>query len=374
MLVRQTAPVIGAVDNVYQRPGEWQVNLGLRALKSDTHYRLDERQHEREELGTFVVNRQHVVDLSVGYAFTKRISVSAGLPYVSASWSIPTPTAPVLGPRAQQDARGFGDLSVTGRTWLFDPAGPKTGNIAVGIGMKAPTGDYRAQDRYPDRNGNNNQPRFVDQSIQPGDGGWGVLFEVQGFKRLGPVLMFGSGTYLANPRDTNGTPSLTVTRLPPGAQPAASAFDRLVNSVPDQYVTRVGAAIPLRGKLGASASYRIEGQRRYDLIGESHGFRRPGVAMFVEPGLTYTAGRRGLFVFSVPVTVYRNRKPDPYTGLQGDATFPKVVVLASYAIRFGGQKPQPATPKAPWTKTGTSEPETCATTVDADGPHTDARW
>jgi hypothetical protein len=344
VLIRQTAPVLGAADTPLQRGGEWQVNLSLRQLRSDTHYRLDEHQVEREELGTFVVNRQHAADLTTSYAFTDRFSLAVGVPFSAASWSIPSPTSPVLGPRAQQDARGIGDITATGRYWLFDPKSPATGNLAVGLGVKLPTGEYRAQDTYPDRNGQNNQLRYVDQSIQPGDGGWGLTVDVQGFTRVGArAQVFGSASYLANPRDTNGTPSLTVARLPPGAEPAASSFDRLVNSVPDQYLTRLGGSVRMWKSFTANAAYRIEGQRRYDLIGKSHGFRRPGIAMFVEPGIS-SASRGQTVSLTMPIAFYRNRKPDPYTGLQGDATFPRYIVLASYGFRFGGPKPVAAPP------------------------------
>jgi hypothetical protein len=336
--------VLGAASSPYQQHGEWQFNVSLRGLRSDTHYRLDDRQVEREDLGTFVINRQHAADLSASYAFTNRLGIGIGVPFTAASWSIPAPTTPVPGPRAQQDARGIGDISAIGRYWLFDPTRHTTGNLAVGIGAKLPTGNYRAQDTYPDRNGFNNQLRYVDQSIQPGDGGWGLMLEVQGFRRAGRAQIFGSGSYLANPRDTNGTPSLTVTRLPPGASPAASSFDRLVNSVPDQYVTRLGAAVGLWKSVAASASYRVEGQRRYDLIGRSHGFRRPGVAMFVEPGISYSSGGQSIAV-TLPISFYRNRKPDPYTGLEGDATFPRFILMASYGFRFGAKKPV----APPWT-------------------------
>jgi hypothetical protein len=43
----------------------------------------------------------------------------------------------------------------------------------------------------------------------------------------------------------------------------------------------------------------------------------------------------------LPISFYVNRKPDPYTGIEGDATFPKVVFLAGYQFRLGGR---PATP------------------------------
>jgi hypothetical protein len=273
VLIRQNAPVLGASSNLYQQPGEWQISIAGRALESDTHYRLDDRQHEREELGTYVVNRQYATDVTATYAFTRQISMSVGVPFTAASWSIPSPTAPTLGPRAQQDARGLGDISVAGRYWIGNAERCVNGNVSVGVGVKMPTGDYQAQDLFPDRNGQNNQLRFVDQSVQPGDGGWGLMADIQGFRRVGlRGQIFASASYLANPRDTNDTPSLTVSRLPPGVPPPANS-DRLVNSVPDQYLVRAGAAYALTKRIGVMGAYRLEGQRRYDLIGRSHGCR-----------------------------------------------------------------------------------------------------
>lgn len=346
MLIRQTAPVFGAATSPYQQPGEWQVSIATRSLTSDTHYRLEERQHEREELGTYVVNRQYAVDVSGTYVVSERLSLAIAVPFISASWSIPSPTTPRLGPRAQQDGQGLGDVSAIARYWLFNPRGRGTGNLGLGVGLKIPTGNYGEQDRYPDRNGQNNQLRPVDQSVQPGDGGWGLILEAQAFKRLGRAQVFASGAYLANPRDTNGTPSLTVARLPPGAVPAANQSDRLVNSVPDQYLARMGTAVGVAGGFAVGAAYRVEGQRRYDLLGKSHGFRRPGVAMFIEPGVSYSKGGQTVSLH-LPIAFYQNRKPDPYTGIQGDATFPKYIVLAGYSFRFGrtlGSEQRPATP------------------------------
>lgn len=339
MLIRQNAPVLGASSNLYQQPGEWQISVAGRALESDTHYRLDDRQHEREELGTYVVNRQYATDVTATYAFTRQISMSVGVPFTAASWSIPSPTSPALGPRAQQDARGLGDMSAIGRYWIGNAERCVNGNVSVGVGVKMPTGNHEAQDLFPDRNGQNNQLRFVDQSVQPGDGGWGLMADIQGFRRIGVRgQIFASASYLANPRDTNGTPSLTVSRLPPGVAPPANS-DRLVNSVPDQYLVRAGAAYALTKRIGVMGAYRLEGQRRYDLIGRSHGFRRPGVAMFVEPGVSVTTGPGAMWM-ALPVSFYVNRKPDPYTGIEGDATFPKVIFLAGYQFRLGGKPAQ----------------------------------
>jgi hypothetical protein len=271
--------------------------------------------------------------------------MSVGVPFTAASWSIPSPTAPALGPRAQQDARGLGDISVAGRYWLGNAERCVNGNVSFGLGVKMPTGQYKAQDLFPDRNGQNNQLRFVDQSVQPGDGGWGLMADIQGFRRVGVRgQIFASGSYLANPRDTNGTPSLTVSRLPPGVPPPANS-DRLVNSVPDQYLVRAGAAYAVTRRIGVMGAYRLEGQRRYDLFGQSHGFRRPGVAMFVEPGVSVNTGPGAVWM-ALPISFYVNRKPDPYTGNQGDATFPKVIFLAGYQFRLGG-RPAASAPITP---------------------------
>jgi len=339
VLIRQTAPVLGAAEGPYDIPGQWHVNVSVRALRSDTHYRLDDRQVQREELRTFVINRQFATDLTVARSFTPRFGISVGVPFSAASWSIPSPTSPTPGTRAPERARGIGDITGMGRVWLFPTATHARGNVAVGVGLKAPTGGYAEQDVFVDSEGNNPQLRYVDQSVQPGDGGWGVMLEAQGFRNVARSQIFASGSYLANPRDTNGTPSISVSRLPPGRNPSASAAGRLVNSVPDQYLVRAGMAVPLARTLVATVAYRVEGQRRYDLIGASHGFRRPGLEMFVEPGISIARASHSASL-SVPIGFYRNRKPDPYTGLQGDATFPGFIVLANYGIRLG--KPRPA--------------------------------
>lgn len=342
--------MVGAANGAYQLPHEWETSLSFRTLRSDTHYKLDQEQVQRHELGTYVINHQNLVDLSVAYAPNRRWVIEGGIPFSVASWSIPTPTSPVPGPRAQEDAHGIGDISVLARRWMFHPSRYKNGNLAIGAGLKIPTGDYKVMDAFPDATGHNTQPRVVDQSIQPGDGGWGIMLEAQGFRSFRRMQVFGSGNYLVNPKDTNGAPSLTVSRLPPGVPPPANS-DRLVNSVPDQYLARIGAGTWLGKNMIVSAAYRVEGQRRYDLIGASHGFRRPGVEMFLEPGLSYGV-RNGNVSVSVPIAFYRNRKPDPYTGLQGDATFPNFIFLATYSYRFGA-----ANQKQPPVRTNTTPPD-----------------
>jgi hypothetical protein len=169
------------------------------------------------------------------------------------------------------------------------------------------------------------------------------MFELQGFKRVRHAQLFGSASYLANPRDRNDTYSGSINRLPPNT--AFVITDTSYNSVPDQFMTRLGGAVPI-GKTGfaGSVAWRVEGMPRYDLFGASHGFRRPGVEMFIEPGFSYARGRQ-FYAINVPFGYYRNRFPNPYTGASGDATFPKHIFLLSYGYRFGA-KGRPTTDTA----------------------------
>lgn len=166
------------------------------------------------------------------------------------------------------------------------------------------------------------------------------MMEAHGFWRVKRAFLFGSGTYLANPKDTNDAPSIiAVLGLPLNTGQFAGLG---VNSVPDQYMARLGGTVAVWKGLSASLAWRLEGLRRYDLIGESHGWRRPGTAMFVEPGFRYSSGSHTVS-FNVPIGYYYNRHPNPYTGNPGDATFPRHVFLTSYSVRMGRRVAAPPT-------------------------------
>jgi len=353
VLIRNNAPVFGASEKLVFTPGEWQLNFNYRGAKATDHYSGTQFQYQRQANNNYVVNTQQLYDLGASYTFTERFSVSGSVPVVNASWSIPSPSTPPIGPRREQNSSGLGDVSAVARWWILAPEKHPRGNFSVGIGLKAPTGRYDVEDNYPDL-GNPPVPdpdgdgldytsKAVDQSIQPGDGGWGALFDLQGYKRLKHMTFYGSGTYLINPRDTNGTPSIIV-GLGFGTNPAFA--DLLVNSVPDQYVARAGAAFPVgHGPLTLNLGFRIEGLPRYDLIGDSHGWRRPGYETFLEPGFLFTTGRSTWSIY-VPIGLVRNRRPNPYTGAPGDATFPDYIILAGYSYTF----------PAPGAKAGAAEP------------------
>jgi hypothetical protein len=349
--------VFGASDTLPQQGRDWVFSFGYRGLTSNDHYSGTQFQYARKANETYVINTQQLYDLSATYFFDNRWSASFSLPVVNASWALPTPIAPVPpGPRAEQNASGIGDVILSGRFWAFDPEKHRRGNLSIGLGVKAPTGDYEKEDSYPNINGTNDTEKVVDLSIQPGDGGWGYLFDLQGYMAWKHVSWYGSGSYLVNPRDTNGAPSIVVGLV--GANPAFGT--RVENTVPDQYLLRTGALFPVgQTKLGLNLGFRMEGLPRYDLVGDSHGFRRPGYETFLEPGFVYTIGRQTLSLY-VPIGLVQNRRPDPYTGNAGDATFPEYIILAGYSYHFSpgglpsrkptipaGESPMPEHPVTP---------------------------
>ena len=349
--------MFGASDTLPQQGRDWVFSFGYRGLTSNDHYSGTQFQYARKANQTYVINTQQLYDLNATYFFDNRWSASFSLPVINSTWALPTPIAPLPpGARAEQNSSGIGDVILSGRFWAFNPEKHPRGNLSIGLGVKAPTGDYNNEDVYPNINGTNDTEKVVDLSIQPGDGGWGYLFDLQGYMAWKRVSWYASGSYLVNPRDTNGAPSIIVGLI--GNNPSFGT--RVENTVPDQYLLRTGALFPVgQTKLGLNLGFRMEGLPRYDLVGDSHGFRRPGYETFIEPGFVYTIGRQTLSLY-VPIGLVQNRRPDPYTGLPGDATFPEYIILAGYSYHFspgglpsrrpavpGGETPLPEHPVEP---------------------------
>jgi hypothetical protein len=94
--------------------------------------------------------------------------------------------------------------------------------------------------------------------------------------------------------------------------------------------------------LTVSLAGRIEGVPVYDLVGGSDGFRRPGYAISIEPGMSVTV-KSWSFSLYTPVAVYRNRErsvPDlqqsaaTETFRHGDAAFADYLVMCNFTKRF----------------------------------------
>lgn len=310
-------------------------STNLRWTNSSRHFSGSAEQFPRETLGSNVMNHQRVLDLGAQYQSSRQDSISLSIPillYGSWGLKLPQPTATTPGgPKYNQEASGVGDISLTYRHWVLNTDHAQNGNYSVGVGVKLPTGDPHVMHDFPDRLGQNLMPRAVDWSIQPGTGGWGIIVDMQGFKKIGDLTLFASGTYVAEPMNVNGTPSILAAF---GGVTPANEYRRY-NSAADQYLVRLGGVIPVKPIKGLSFSLaaRLEGVPSNDYIGGSDGFRRPGHTLFLEPGLVYNLGRDTFSVYG-PVAIDRRRDPDS-KGNKGDATFPDYVLMFGYSHRFG---------------------------------------
>ena len=110
-------------------------------------------------------------------------------------------------------------------------------------------------------------------------------------------------------------------------------------SVSDQYLARAGVIFPVPKARGWTASFggRIEGIPVRDILGKSNGFRRPGYAISVEPGINYVRKGRDIWSLTVPIPVERNRRrstSDIMDGRHGDAAFADYLIVAGWSHRF----------------------------------------
>jgi hypothetical protein len=348
----------------------WQVAFGYRYLHSDRHFVGTEEQKERQHEGSQVINDLDTYDLSLSYSFTPRFSLAFSIPYVdnNRSSALRNSAGEIMG-RSHVQAHGIGDIRLSANYWLFDPAGPapaaaepsgkgvsgkepiptpsshgRRGNIRLGIGIDAPTGDEDVRDNRQVYNNTTGQivpdPNkvIVDQSIQPSDGGWGIpvdLFAYYNFTdRLTGYLQ---GFYLITPEETNGV----LTGRGNINDPAN--FEKVM-SIGDTFMARAGVTYLVLPKQGLSVGIglRTEGQVVYDLIGGSDGFRRPGMNIAVEPSINW-AWKGWSASVSAPFTFYNERfqsVPDKQrqaaTGIprHGDAAFADYYLMFSVGKQF----------------------------------------
>lgn len=331
--------------------GQWQTGLNYRYFKSFRHFRGDSEQHERLEENTEVINHAHSIDLGLAYGLSNRLSVAANLPLIYYDRSSlyehygNTEAANPEHKRFHTGAKGIGDLRLSGTYWLFDPAKNSNHNLAVGLGIKLPTGDANVQDEFHKRKSTDGTDsvivKAVDQSIQLGDGGVGFSLEMQGFTSIfKDGSLYFNGFYMSNPRETNETVNRVLTSKSTQAD-SITAF----HSVADQFVVRIGInylVLP-RQNLAVNLGIRAEGVPAKDVIGKDQGFRRPGYIISAEPGLAFQHGDV-LFSLNVPLALYRNRVKsvsdlaDPTGQRHGDAAFADYSINVGAAWRFGGKK------------------------------------
>ena len=313
----------------FLQPGHFQLTIGERHQFSYQHYVGDVYQEYRAQLHNQVENRINIVTADLMYQWTPRISFEINIPFLFASRK--TQNSPI-----KYAAQGIGDTILAANAWVLNPKKTHRGNASVGIGLLMPTGNDDVQNTV-NSNTTGVGPAVevtapVDYSIQPGNGGYGMVVQWQGFRAVGNHLIFYTdGDYIASQGDTNG-----VAR---GATQSATTPVENYVARSDQYLMEAGVSIPIQQVRGLAIVFgpRDEGVPARNLFPNSNdGFRRPGFAVSAGPGVQYGRGSNILSA-SIFKAVHRDRTtsvPDEVYGTHGDAAFAQYVWLASYTHRF----------------------------------------
>lgn len=311
--------------------GDIQLGMNYRYFKSFRHFKGTEENQDRLANDTEVINNSNNWEYTLTYWLNENSSLVVGIPT-----QINTRSSLYEHGRNERNltaSRGMGDMRIGWQHWFSNGSDNKW-NQLLGLSVKLPTGNFKATDIFYNV-GVDQRPevRPVDQSIQLGDGGFGLIIESQFVYEFNEKLyLTGGGFYLLNPRDTNGTRTFRETL-------SSILNNERIMSVPDQFSTRLSANYILNAAQSLFLGARFEGVTVRDFLGESNGFRRPGTILSVEPGFNYMKDNLGITV-SLPFAVRRER-PQSVTDLEtqkitgnfrnGDAAF------ADYVINFGIQ-------------------------------------
>ena len=260
----------------------WEISINNRYFKAYRDYKgkVDQKSPPQNEniITSYSMNIAVTRLLPNGWSFDLGFPISANSRTTSLEHGGPN-TA-----RHTTRAFGVGDLQFTALKWLFKPTKKQRGNIQLGLGIKFPTGDFKKQG-YFYRNDTTRILSLLNPSIQLGDGGTGIITELNTFYFLNQrktISLYGNFYYLINPTDINGTQYTQGKPLTP-LNTLLGAYDV---SVPDVYSLRLGINFNVNN-WAFSAGLRDEGAPVRDLFGESNGIRRPGYTLSAEPGVIY---------------------------------------------------------------------------------------
>jgi hypothetical protein len=247
------------------------------------------------------VNRNFTTEISInrlmnrGWSLTLALPVSANNREASGEHSGPDTE------RFKTSAFGLGDIRLSVSKWMLKPTETLKGNFQLGFGLKFPTGDF-AQKDYFHRNGSL-VLAAVNPGIQPGDGGLGLIAELNAYYDIGPKLgLYANLYYMANPRENNGESwgGFTYTE-----EQIQAGIDLM--SVPDAFALRGGVYFDIISTFTLSAGIRHEGVPVNDFIGGSKGGRRPGYYSSVEPGFILRTPKVSFYGYA-PVIISREIK------------------------------------------------------------------
>ena len=320
--IRFTTPVdLGGEAQAYQPEGEWQLTLAFRRLVSKDWFIGTTENSALAPGGTSPVFRIHTLVADVAYSFNDRYRLKVSVPVSAGSLTRTWPDKAVH----EQTATGIGDVSVMGEAWLLQPRTHESGNVAFGLGVKAPTGSHTIGSQFHTATGAVDFP--ADQTIQPGDGGWALLVHTRAFRQITErTFGYAFASYMMNPKAKSD-----VEWVPGSGQYWA---------VPDVYSARVGGAFSILRDHGLTMSLgaRIDGIPVHDLVGggDSETIKRAAYVIFADPGMSWRRGR-SILTLSVPYRVAVNRQKSVFekrTGALNAGGFAKNIVFASYTHRL----------------------------------------
>ena len=323
---RFTTPTLGSLGgsggDIYLPRGIWQLGFAYRDVNSNE---LIVGHHPRNDLapggiGSFVHSQS--MNISLVYGVTDRLSLTLNAPFSKGS----VEAGYADGLRHTNSSAGLGEISVSTSYWLrnaqaFRPGG----NVAIGFGVKAPTGKKDVQGTFWKADGTS-VPFPVVPTIELGDGSWGFVLNAKAFQ---PVMersyVYGGGSYTLVPKKTTN-----VMRSPTSTVPW---------SAPDSWDANVGVSTIVSSALGLSMNIGglAYGTPRRDIIGgRDDAHRLPATVAYISPGIGITRGANSI-TLSLPVRAYMNFRPsyiDEAAGKLGGGGLARHLILASYTVRF----------------------------------------
>lgn len=281
-----------------QSPDKWMMNISGRYFEAYQSFKGTTKILPLPPPGKRFINYNHTLNFSINKALENNWSLGVDVPIMWAA-SVGSPEH-LSGERHSTKSFGVGDIRFTVRKWILKSTPTLKGNVELGLGIKFPTGNYQFQDYFYYDKSDPAAKKLapVDPSIQLGDGGTGIITEVNAFYVFNKHLsIYANFFYLINPRDQNGVSNQHGN--PMGSIPGDSLVylsGMEVNSVPDNYTIRTGANYTF-GKFVLTTGFRYEGAPAHDLFGQNDGLRRVGYIFSFEPGFQFKLKRGFLYSF-----------------------------------------------------------------------------
>ncbi len=276
-IVARSSSSIGGpeTEGGYLAPGEFDFSIGLRHQFSFRHFVGDVEQKQRIQQGTEVMNKINLMNFNLNYQVSRRFSFQIDAPLLLASRR--SNNSPYT-----TTAQGVGDIIVSAQGWVWNPTENTRGNVAFSLGAMLPSGRDNVMNTVDKLDGKGPVNVLDDYSIQPGSGGYGMLFGWQAFKNFGSSAQaYFNGSYIATPQNTNGVVRSTT------AKPLLQQV-----SISDQYL--------LESRCGGAAS---SGSRTVDHSGAAVG-RRSGEGLDRKQRWVPQAWIRGVYGGRIPVRAW----------------------------------------------------------------------